>query len=136
MINNHLDRVIADTGARISVCGTTQAKKWGLLGKLTPSKIKIKPYNSDPIKVYGEARCAVTYGSTSVSVLWHVISGSSEPILSGNASLQLGIIEFKKPDDVFEPILLIEADEKDPSKISSQFQWPREVEELSSQAAC
>ena len=113
MINNHLDRVIADTGARISVCGTTQAKKWGLLGKLTPSKIKIKPYNSDPIKVYGEARCAVTYGSTSVSVLWHVISGSSEPILSGNASLQLGIIEFKKPDDVFEPILLIEADEKE-----------------------
>ena len=26
VINNHLDRVVADTGARISVCGTTQAR--------------------------------------------------------------------------------------------------------------
>ena len=29
MINNHLDRVIADTGARISVCDMAQARKWG-----------------------------------------------------------------------------------------------------------
>ena len=27
IINNSLDTVVADTGARISVCGTTQAKK-------------------------------------------------------------------------------------------------------------
>lgn len=113
MINNHLDRVIADTGARISVCGTTQAKKWGLLGKMYPSKIKIKPYNSNPIKVHGEARCAVTYGSTSVPVVWHIISGDCEPILSGNSSLQLGIIEFKKPEETFQPILMIESVEKE-----------------------
>ena len=84
IINNSLDRVVADTGARISVCGTTQAKKWGLLDKMIPSKVKIKPYNSEPIAVHGEARCAVTFGSTSIPVVWHIISGSSEPILSGN----------------------------------------------------
>ena len=112
MINNHLDRVIADTGARISVCGTTQARKWGILGRLTPSKVKVKPYNSDPIEVYGEARCSVTYGSTSIPVIWHVISGNSEAILSGNSSLQLGIIEFKRVDDTYQPILMIESDDK------------------------
>ena len=62
VINNRLDRVVADTGARISVCGTTQARKWGILDRLTPSKVKIKPYESDPIQVYGEAWC---------SVVWH-----------------------------------------------------------------
>ena len=45
VINNTLDVVVADTGARISVCGTTQARKWGLLDRMTKSKKKIKPYN-------------------------------------------------------------------------------------------
>ena len=35
VINNHLDSVIADTGARVSVCGTVQAKKWNLLNRMT-----------------------------------------------------------------------------------------------------
>ena len=38
IINNSLDRVVADTGAYIIVCGTAQAKKWGLLDKMVPSK--------------------------------------------------------------------------------------------------
>ena len=54
VINNNLDTVVADTGARISVCGTAQARKWGMLNKLVPSNVKIKPYNSPPIPVYGE----------------------------------------------------------------------------------
>lgn len=112
IVNNNLDRVVADTGARISVCGTTQAKKWGLLDKMVPSKIRIKPYNSEPIAVYGEARCAVTFGTSSIPVVWHIISGSCEPILSGNAALQLGIIQFRKTEDTFQPILMIEKGHK------------------------
>ena len=73
VINNHLDHVIADTGAYVSVCGTAQIKKWGMLDRLMPSKLKIKPYNSPAIPVYGEARCSVTFGPTSVPVVWHVI---------------------------------------------------------------
>ena len=107
VVNNHLDRLVADTGARISVCGTAQARKWGILDRMVPSKVKIKPYSSDPIPVFGEARCAVTFGRTSIPVNWHIISGSCEPILSGNAALQLGIIQFNKSEDTFQPILMI-----------------------------
>ena len=40
VVNNHLDRLVADTGARISVCGTSQARKWGILDKMDASKSK------------------------------------------------------------------------------------------------
>ena len=41
VINNHLDRVVADTGVCVSVCGTLQAKRWGMLGRLSPSTVEI-----------------------------------------------------------------------------------------------
>ena len=112
LINNNLDTVVADTGARISVCGTAQARKWGMLNKLVPSNVKIKPYNSPPIPVYGEVRCAVTFGSTSVPVKWHIISGSCEPILAGHIALQLGIIQFNSQPNAFQPILMIDSEDK------------------------
>lgn len=55
VVNNSLDTVMADTGARISVTGTKQASKWGLLSKMVPSKTRIKPYNSPTLPVHGEA---------------------------------------------------------------------------------
>ena len=73
IVNNHMDRLVADTGARISVCGTSQASKWGILDRMVPSKLRIKPYKSEPISVFGEARCSVTFGGT--SIVWHIISG-------------------------------------------------------------
>lgn len=107
IIHNVLDTVIADNGAKICVCGTKQAKKWGLLNKMMRSKKKIKPYNSLPIPVQGEARCAVTFGSTSVPTIWHIISGSWEPILDGNTAMRLGIISFNSHPKVFQPVLMI-----------------------------
>ena len=51
IINNSLDKVLADTGAKVSVCGTVQAANWGILDKLVPSQIKIQPYKSAPIRL-------------------------------------------------------------------------------------
>ena len=108
IVNNSLAKVIADTGATVSVCGTVQAKKWNLLDKLIPTHSKLKPYNSEPIAVYGIARCSVSFGNTSIPVEWHVISGSCEPILSGNNALQLGIIKFTATPKVFHPLCMID----------------------------
>ena len=82
----------------------------GLLDRMVPSRKKIKPYNSEPIKVHGEARCSVSFGSSSIPVVWHFISGSCEPILSGNASLQLGILQFNSKPDTFHPVLMIDSE--------------------------
>ena len=108
IVNNCVGNPIADTGAKVSVCGTLQAKRWNLLGRMIPSTKKLKPYNSSPIPVLGTARCAVTFGTTSVPVEWHIISGSCEPILSGNSALQLGIIKFRNEPNMFHPVLMID----------------------------
>ena len=110
VVHNSLQHVIADTGATISVCGTVQAKNWGLLGKICPSKKKTKPYNSPPLPVYGEARCSVTFGHIFVPVVWHIISGLHKPILDGNTALQLGIISFKSSPDAYQSILMIDTE--------------------------
>ena len=39
--NNNLDIVVADTGARISVCGTAQARKWNMLHKFSSIKCQV-----------------------------------------------------------------------------------------------
>ena len=91
----------------MSIFGTNQAKKWNLRDRMTPSKVKIKPYNSKVIPVYGIARCAA-FGGTSVPVEWHIISDSCEPILSGDKALQLGINNFNAKPSTFQPILMID----------------------------
>ncbi|ESP05193.1 hypothetical protein LOTGIDRAFT_152003 [Lottia gigantea] len=111
---------IADTGACVSVCGTSQAKRWNLLDKLVSSKVRIKPYMSNPISVHGTAICSVTFGSISVPVEWQVISGFCEPILSGDKALQLGIINFSPKAEIFFPIHSIDKTTDDVSKISLQ----------------
>ncbi|ESP03022.1 hypothetical protein LOTGIDRAFT_156980 [Lottia gigantea] len=120
IINNQLDHVVADTGACVSVCGTSQAKRWNLLDKLVSSKVRIKPYMSNPIAVHGNAICSVTFGSISVPVEWHVISGFCEPILSGDKALQLGIINFSPKAETFFPIHSMDKTADDVSKISLQ----------------
>ena len=77
---------------------------------MVPSQAKLKPYNSSPIPVLGTARCAVTFGSTSIPVEWHIISGSCEPILSGNSALHLGIIKFNSEPNMFHPVLMIDSE--------------------------
>ena len=87
VVNNQVASPISDTGAKVSVCGTVQAKRWNLLSRMVPSQIRLKPYNSSPIPVLSVARCAATFGSTSMPVECYIISGSCEPILSGNSAL-------------------------------------------------
>ena len=118
IINNSLDKVLADTGAKVSVCGTVQANKWRILDRTVKSSVKIQPYKSDPIPVHGIARCAVSFGNSSIPVEWHIISGSCEPILSGKAAQQLGIIQFNGSPDTFEPVNMIN-DTTKPSKKES-----------------
>ena len=108
IINNKLDTVVADTDARVSICGTNQAKRWNLLDRMTPFKVKIKSYNSKVIPVYGITRCAVSFGGTSIPVEWHIMSGYCEPMLSVDKTLQLGIINFNAKPSTFQPILMID----------------------------
>ena len=89
---------------------------------MTPSRVKIKPYKSSPINVHGEVRCSVTFGNTSIPTVWHVISGSCEPILSGQSALQLGIIKFTNKPDAFEPVLMISTQAKGKSLKQSILQ--------------
>lgn len=87
--NNNLDTVTADTGARVSVCRSKLAKKWNHFAKLVPWNAQIKPYKNAPISVYGKTRWTVSFGESSIPVVWHVSSCSFEPVLDGNTALHL-----------------------------------------------
>ena len=113
IVNNTFGRLLADTGAKVSVCGKKEADGWGLLTKMVPTNSKLKPYNSPPIPVIGTARCSVTFGSTSIPVVWHIIDGQCQPILSGQSAKQLGIISFQSEPSVFFPVNMIHTQAKD-----------------------
>lgn len=110
IVNNALGTVIADTGAKVSVCSLQQAKKWNIQNKMFASNIKLKPFNSKPIKVEGQAICAVTFGSNSVPVKWYIIADDCEPILAGNSAIALGIITLNRKEGIIAPINMIHTD--------------------------
>ena len=107
LVNGSLASVTADTGAKVSVCGKVEAKSWNLISRMIPTSVKIKPYNSPSVKPQGMARCAVTFGQTSIPVEWYILDGTCEPILSGLAALQLGIVQFTKHPPIYKPIHMV-----------------------------
>ena len=117
IVNNTLTTVMVKTGARVSICSLRQAKKWKLTEKMFPSNTRLKPFNSHPIKVEGQAICAVTLGSNSVPVRWYIIASDWEPILAVNSATALGIIEFNHKQGILAPINMIDNDLQ--SKIQS-----------------
>ena len=112
VINNHLDSVLADTGAKVSVCSLKQAEKWSLVERMIPSKVRIKPYKSTAIPVVGESRCSVSFGKRSVPVVWHIIKEACEPVLSGMVARALGIIKFQPQPETFMPVKMIKLSDK------------------------
>ena len=42
VIGKKLVKLLADTGAKVSVCGMIQARDWGILDRLQPSTTKIR----------------------------------------------------------------------------------------------
>ena len=64
------------------------------------------------VPTIGKARCAVTFGSTSIPVEWFILKGNCEPILSGSASVSLGIIHFTKHPPICKPINMISTELK------------------------
>ena len=112
IINNHFDTVLADTGAAVSVCGSKQADRWGLLDRMSKSAIKIKPYKSQPIPTLGSSTCAVTVGTRTVPVQWHIIDEDCEPVLAGKKAVQLGLIKLSPRSETHVPIRMIKSTEK------------------------
>lgn len=103
VVNNHLDTILADAGAKISVYSFNEAKKWKLLDRITKVIVKIKPYNSLVITATGGTRCSVSFGDSSVSVEWHIIEARCEPKLAGKKAKQLGTIMFTTLPSIFQP---------------------------------
>ena len=83
-------------------------KKWHLLRKMALSKVRVKPYKSNPIIVTGKAICAVIYDSTSIAVTWNVTNGPCEPIQAGTPAVQLNIIKFSHKTGTFHWFFMIQ----------------------------
>jgi len=112
LINNHLDTVLADTRADISVCGLDMAKKWNLLEGMCKTNAKIRPYKSVPISAIGVGTCGVSFGDRTVPVQWHIIEESCEPILSGKKASHLEIVKYNQSPKILMPVNMIKLADK------------------------
>lgn len=74
---------------------------------------KMKPYNSATIPVVGISKCVVSIVNSSVPVDWHIINSPCEPVLTGQTAGHLGILNFKKKHDLFNPARMIQSDIKE-----------------------
>ena len=113
VIGNKLAKLLADTGALVSVCGMRQAKEWGIPDRLQPSSAKIRPYQSAPIPVRGVVTVGVTYNNITIPVEFHVLPGSCEPILAGRMAEELNIIVFNGDRQNVTDVYSMVADEID-----------------------
>ena len=113
VINNNLATVLADIGASISVCVREEAQKWNPLPRIFPTTTKIKPYKSPTMPVTGIGKCAVTFGSTSIPMVWHIIDKPCEPVLAGQSAVQLGIIQFDAKPEVYQPVQMTQCTRKE-----------------------
>ena len=117
VVNNKVVSILADTGARISVCGEKQARAWGIYDKMEPSSAKVRPYCSSPIPVKGEVTCGVTYNDRTVPVRFFILEGSCSPILSGRSAVELGIISVGDKDGSgINPVMVVDRDSADGGK--------------------
>ena len=110
IINNSLAKVIADTGAKVSVCSLRQARQWGLYDKIYKSNTKLKPFNSELISVEGQAFCSVSFNKTSFPVKWYIIVQDCEPVLAGDKAVALGIIILNIKLGILISVNMIEKD--------------------------
>ena len=85
-------------------------RKQKLIYKMLDLNKKLKPFNSDPIKVKKEAICALTFRPVSAAVKWHVISAECEPIPAGSSAISLGIITFNHIKGILTIIRMINTD--------------------------
>ncbi len=108
LINNHLDTVLADTGAGISVCSLEAAKKWNIHERMSETSLRIKPYKSKSIPAIGVSTCSVSFGDRTVPVQWYIIEEPCESILSGSKASQLNIVKFNRQPEVLKPIRMIQ----------------------------
>ena len=115
VLNNNVCLVLADTGAKISVCSRADAEKWNLMDRMINTKVKFKPYGhgTPVITPLGVAKCAATFRSRSVPVDWYIIENSCEPVLASKKAEILGVVSFTPRAEVFSPVNMITKDVDD-----------------------
>ena len=96
LINQHIVPVFADTGADICVMSAATAKKIKL--KLEKTKMKIRPYGSDPKSCVGQYVGTIRYGDKIVNTVIYVVKENVETLLSGEVCEALQIISFNEAE--------------------------------------
>ena len=119
LINNHLDTIFADTRTGVSNCGLDKAQKWNITDQMLNTNVKIKPYKNRFMPAIGATTCGISFGDRTVSVRWHIIEESCEPILAGSKASQLGVTLFKYTLEVLTPVNTFEVREK---KLTSKLE--------------
>ena len=114
ILNEQRIKVLADTGADISVILRKMAEKLSL--PLDKTKMKIFPYGSKSVKCIGIYVGTIMYGEAVTNTCIYVVDQDLETLLSGTVSEELGSIEFNP-----KAVLRTKIENTTKSKIALQY---------------
>ena len=100
VVKENIVTMFADTGADISVISKGLADKLQL--PLQSSRMKIRPYGSQPMKCLGYYVGAVMFDNRVANIRIYVVDKEVEPLLSGYAAEALGIITLNSQTEDVE----------------------------------
>jgi transposase InsO family protein len=86
-------RVQIDTGAAQSLIPFKLFKRMNCQVPIVPSDRKFQSYTRHPIQVEGQVKLPTRYKDKCVDVLYYIVHVDQKPLLSGEVSKQLGLIE-------------------------------------------
>lgn len=88
--------MIVDTGASCCVIGKEELKQVFKIPRLNRSQVKLRCFSGKIVKTVGSTVLKIRNGSCKKEILFQVIEGRQEPILSCNASQEMGFITVHK----------------------------------------
>ena len=91
-VGGHSVDMLIDTGADKSLLTYTFFKKMGYTKQISPTTSRFKSYTHHPIKTEGTVARPTVYTGVYRVVKYYIVHVDQSPLLSGNASEELGII--------------------------------------------
>ena len=89
-----------DTGAQVCTMGENTYYSLSRKPKLHSTKVQLRAYGNNKIEVLGKCVMNVQYKNRTVKLLFHIVKGNSQALLSREACTRLSLIKLLAPVQV------------------------------------
>ena len=99
-VNGSIVPIKLDTGAQVCTMGENTYHSLSRKPKLHTTKVQLRTYGNNKIEVLGKCVLNVQYKNRAVKLLFHILNGNSQTLLSREACTRLSLIKLLAPIQV------------------------------------